>query len=169
MCVYVCLGLAQCSETGPSQQGESGDKVKHGCEQSEPRLKPRTDNPNKEIRPPLCDGPVQNEIKTCLIMFLHCNQNKNEGQKKFWNRRCLNVDQVSLLALNATTCLSAADTVHTFCTCWWWAEETNLPLCCCCSVHMDKRGQEKLSHLFYMSDNRSHDDISSEGAQRQLA
>lgn len=88
-CVYVralhacvpALGLAQCWETGPSQQAESGDKVKHGCEQSEPRLKPRTDNPNKEIRPPLCDGPVQNEIKNGLIMFLRCNQNQNEGPK----------------------------------------------------------------------------------------
>ena len=48
VCVCVCLcvpapGLAQRWVTVPSQRGESGDKVKHGREESEPRLKPRTD------------------------------------------------------------------------------------------------------------------------------
>lgn len=86
----VCVpapGLAQCWVAVPSQRGESGDKVKHGREESEPRLKPRTDNTNREIRPPLCDDPVQNEIKTCLIVFLHRktgDRKKSSEMKGVW-------------------------------------------------------------------------------------
>lgn len=37
VCICVpALGLAECWVTVPSQQGELGDKVKHGREESEP-------------------------------------------------------------------------------------------------------------------------------------
>ena len=53
MCVCASSRPGTVLGVGPSQQEESGHKVKHGGEDSEPRLKPRTQMKRSEL---LCNS-----------------------------------------------------------------------------------------------------------------